>query len=104
MEEELKPYPQKKIGTHLLVTFNANGNGLQPTDFAAKLLGKTSTGHLLFGYSRLPGVQYLEPILSTLAPTVINANTLSVEVQNFGQVPSTKTTLTVYTNKNDHQK
>jgi hypothetical protein len=37
------------------VTFEATGNGIADDNFAAKLIGKTTKGKLLFGYSRLPG-------------------------------------------------
>jgi hypothetical protein len=41
-----------------VVTFDAAGNGVTDDNFAAKLIGKTTDGKLLFGYSRLPGVDY----------------------------------------------
>jgi len=85
-------------GADLIVTFDANENNYPADEFAAKMLGKTSGGKLLFGYARLPGVNFIEPILSPLLP-VINANdnsfTLKVEVQNFGQVASEITQLKV---------
>lgn len=34
------------------------GHGITEENFAAKMLGKTRGGKLLFGYSRLPGVDY----------------------------------------------
>ena len=40
------------------MTFDAAGNGITDDNFAAKLIGKTVRGKLLFGYSRLPGVDY----------------------------------------------
>jgi len=53
-----KPIKSEKSGKHLVVTFDAAGNGLTDDNFAAKLIGKTAKGKLLFGYSRLPGVDY----------------------------------------------
>jgi hypothetical protein len=53
-----KPIGSEKQGDDLVVTFEAFGNGLNDDNFAAKLLGRTSKGGLLFGYSRLPGVDY----------------------------------------------
>lgn len=50
----------EKSGYDLIVTFNGKGNGITADNFAAKLLGKTSEGKLLFAYSRLPEVQYIE--------------------------------------------
>jgi len=62
------------------------------------MIGKTSDGKLLFGYARLPWVNFIEPILSPMLP-VITANDkgfdVSVEVQNFGQVDSKKANLKV---------
>jgi len=81
----------EKAGADLIVTFNGAGNKFPNNEFAAKMIGKTSKGKLLFGYARLPGVNFLEPILSPMLPIITpNANgfNLAVEVQNFGQVDS----------------
>jgi hypothetical protein len=81
----------EKVGADLIVTFNAVGNEYPDDEFAAKMIGKTSKGKLLFGYARLPGVNFLEPILSPLLPVITsygNGFNLAVEVQNFGQVES----------------
>ena len=48
----------EKSGENLLVTFDAAGNGITDDNFAAKLIGKSTKGKLLFGYSRLPGMDY----------------------------------------------
>jgi len=53
-----KPTRSEKSGKDLIVTFDATGNGITDDNFAAKLIGKTAKGKLLFGYSRLPGVDY----------------------------------------------
>ena len=47
-------------------------NGFADHNFAGKLLGRTSDGKLLFGYCRLPWVDYNEPILTLRRPEVIN--------------------------------
>ena len=81
----------KKDGSDLIVTFSGSGNGLTEVNFAAKLLGKTTAGKLFFGYSRLPGVNYLEPLLSTRLPKFKpneNGTSIEIEVENFGQVAS----------------
>ena len=87
----------EKAGADLVVTFS-NTTVFPGNEFAAKMLGKTSNGKLLFGYARLPGVNFIEPILSPLLP-VITANEngfkLAVEVQNFGQVASKTSSLKV---------
>ncbi|NEW81052.1 MAG: hypothetical protein GZ094_01620 [Mariniphaga sp.] len=96
----------EKSGNDLIVTFDAAGNNFPDDEFAAKMLGKTSAGKLLFGYARLPGVEFIEPILSTLLP-VITANdngfNLKLEVQNFGQVTSKKAKLKVTYLKNHNE-
>ena len=81
----------ERAGDDLIVTFDAAGNGITEDNFAAKLLGKTSSGKLLFGYARLPGVNYLEPALSAGPPSIAKKPggfKIAVEVRNFGQVPS----------------
>jgi hypothetical protein len=44
----------EEVGEDLVVTFAAAGNGITDDSFAAKMLGQTSDGRLLFGYARLP--------------------------------------------------
>lgn len=96
----------EKSGADLIVTFDAAGNSFPDDEFAAKMLGKTSDGKLLFGYARLPGVKFIEPLLSPLLP-VITANSsgfnLKVEVQNFGQVASKSAGLKLFFTKGDKE-
>jgi hypothetical protein len=68
------------------------------------LLGKTNEGKLLFGWSRLPGVNYIEPILSARGPRLTQTDEeqqVEVEVQNFGQVTSDQATIKVLLDTND---
>lgn len=44
----------KKSGANLIVTFSGKGNKVGKDDFVLKIIGKTSQGKLLFGYSKLP--------------------------------------------------
>ena len=93
-------------GADLIVTFDAVGNSFPDDEFAAKMLGKTSEGKLLFGYARLPGVKFIEPILSPLLPVITataNGFNLKVEVQNFGQVASKTAGLKVFFTKDDKE-
>ncbi len=53
-----KPVKSEESGKDLIVTFDGADNGITDDNFAAKLIGKTTGGKLLFGYSRLPGVDY----------------------------------------------
>ena len=81
----------EKSGNDLIVTFNGVGNGIPTDEFAAKMLGKTRDGKLLYGYARLPKVNFIEPILSACLPVITAKKegfNLKVEVQNFGQVES----------------
>ncbi|MDZ8120252.1 hypothetical protein [Pontiella agarivorans] len=84
----------EKSGEDLVVFFDGKGNGFNPENFAGKLLGKTTAGNLLFGWSHLPGVTYIEPILSAIPP-VLKATDggalIEVDVSNFGQVASDET-------------
>ena len=88
----------ERSGDDLIVTFDGTGNGITGGNFAAKLLGKTRSGKLLYGYARLPWLDYLEPALSACAPTwkkTKDGFSIAVEVQNFGQVSSNPADLEV---------
>lgn len=92
-------------GKDLVLFFEGQGNGLTDENFAAKLLGKTKEGSLLFGYARLPWLIYDTPILSARKP-VVSENTqggsiLEFEVSNFGEVPSVLTTVDVEIESNN---
>ena len=88
-------------GKDLIITFE-NSNSFPSDEFAAKMIGKTTKGQMVFGYARLPWINFLEPILSPLLP-VIKSNSkgykIDVEVQNFGQVASQKASLQVFYTK-----
>lgn len=45
-------------GRDLILIFEGKGNGLSENNFTAKLLGRNSKGQLLFGYARLPWLNY----------------------------------------------
>ncbi|MDR0536277.1 MAG: glycoside hydrolase family protein [Puniceicoccales bacterium] len=88
----------EKVGADLVVTFDGPASGITPDEFAPKLLGRTVKGGLLYGYARLPGVKYVEPILSSRMP-VADATArdgYSIETQNFGQVASEKAELVIF--------
>ncbi|HUH47101.1 MAG TPA: glycoside hydrolase family protein, partial [Arenibacter sp.] len=89
----------KKNGSDLIITFEGTGNGFTDANFVGKLLGKTSQGNVLFGYARLPWVDFKEPILSTSAPKIEKKGqgyVLRAEVANFGQVPSKGTPIKIH--------
>lgn len=79
----------KNDGKDLIVTFDAKGNGITAEEFAPKLLGKTTSGKLLYGYARLPWISYNDPILSARLPVFASdSQDIHVVVENFGQVAS----------------
>jgi hypothetical protein len=94
----------EKSGNDLIVTFDAAGNGITDDEFALKLIGKTTSGSLLYGYARLPYVDYIEPILSAAAPRFTvrpQSVDVNVDVENFGQVASQETILKLFVVDND---
>jgi len=92
----------ERDGNNALITFEGGGNGITEENFAAKLLGKDSRGNLLFGYSRLPGVNYIEPALSARKPVVApDGSEIEIELQNFGQVSSRESSLLVLLEKGE---
>lgn len=98
-----KPIRTEQSGKNLIVIFDGQGNGITEDEFAPKLLGKKKNGEMLFGYTRLPWVKYIEPILSARKPEVITANgksQIKVVVENFGQVASKQTSVRIVSNVN----
>lgn len=95
----------QKAGNDLVLIFDGAENGFTPENFAGKLLGKTTDGKLLFGYSKLPEISYIEPILSARKPILVkNGKRLEVEVQNFGQVASENSEIRIITETNGKTK
>ncbi|MBI1336291.1 MAG: hypothetical protein GC164_04945 [Phycisphaera sp.] len=47
----------QRDGEDLILTFTGGGHGINESEFAGKLLGKTHAGKLVIGYARLPGYQ-----------------------------------------------
>ncbi|MBZ0258534.1 glycoside hydrolase family protein [bacterium] len=89
--EGCKAVRSEKSGADLIVIFDGADSGITHDDFAAKLLGKTKSGKLLFGFARLPGQTHIESILSARKPAVTKSNDgyrIDIEVQNFGQAAS----------------
>ena len=86
----------ENAGADLIVIFDGQGNGITDDEFAPKLIGRTKSGTLLYGYARLPWMKYVTPILSARLPVFTpsaNGFVMEVEVQNFGETPSAKATL-----------
>jgi hypothetical protein len=88
----------EKAGEDLVVVFEGKGSGITAENFAGKLLGRTSDGKLLFGWARLPEVEYRTPMLSSLSPRFEYTDEgleAYVEVQNFGEAVSEESTVNV---------
>ncbi len=88
----------EKDGTDLVAVFAAKGCGFANHNFAAKLLGRTAAGKVLFGYCRLPWINYSEPVLTVRQPQVAGKGAdrrLKIEVSNHGEVPSGTSALLV---------
>ncbi|NWJ52571.1 MAG: hypothetical protein HXX14_17065 [Bacteroidetes bacterium] len=101
-----KVLKSEKAGKDLVVTFSGNGKAFPEDEFAGKMIGKTTAGKLLFGYARLPWVNYMEPILSARMPVITpndNGFDLKVEVQNFGQVTSQRAKIQIWYTKDGNE-
>lgn len=81
-------------GKDLIVTFEGINHCIDESEFAPKMLGRSCDGKLLFGYVRLPWLSYISEIVSARSP-IVKGNKLSVVVENFGQVVSRPTYLTI---------
>ncbi len=80
-----KPTKTRMSGKDLIVTFSGKGSGITAEEFAPKMIGKDKSGQLLYGYARLPYVDYQPALLSARRPAYDKEQrTLKVEVQNFG--------------------
>ena len=80
-----KVIKSKTDGKDLIVTFNGKGSGITADEFAPKLIGKDAKGNMVFGYARLPYVDYKPAILSARRPRYNKENgTIEVEIQNYG--------------------
>ncbi|MCK5775879.1 MAG: glycoside hydrolase family protein, partial [Bacteroidales bacterium] len=95
----------KQEGDDVIITFHSEGNSITDDNFAAKLLGKTTQGKLLFAYSQLPGVTYIQAALSARKPKFNNKGTaLDIVIENFGQIPSQESTIHIYKIADGEQK
>lgn len=96
----------EKEGNDLILTFDSKACNFSNDEFAAKLLGKTNKGKLIYGYARLPWVTFNEAILSSRFPRFIYASNgykIRLEVQNFGQVSSNNANVQICYIKNDKE-
>ena len=94
-----KPIKVKQEGGDLIVTFSGKGSGIDANEWAPKLIGRSKTGKLLWGYARLQYVNYNPAILSPSA--AYEKDGLQwVVVENFGLTESEPQTITIKNVKN----
>ncbi len=91
-----KALKTRRDGDDLIVVFDGKGSGITPEEFAPKMIGRTRDGSLLYGYARLPYVDYRPALLSACRPQYDKEkNRLSLKVENFGLSPSRPSTVEV---------
>jgi len=79
-------------GKDLILVFEGKGNGLSEANFTGKLLGRDQEGNLLFGYARLPWLDYpdapatVKPAAATVYDTLY--------VSDFGAVANSRQNVT----------
>ncbi len=80
-----KPLETRNSGKDLIVVFDGKGSGITAEEFAPKMIGKDKKGKMLYGYARLPYVDYQPALLSARCPVYDKEKEeIRVEVQNFG--------------------
>lgn len=84
----------RQEGHDLIVTFSGKGSGIDAEEWAPKLIGRNKEGKLLWGYAKLPYVNYQPAVLSASAPRVEKGKEV-VEIGNFGLSASQAQTMTV---------
>jgi len=96
-----KPVRTKKSGKDLIVVFDGKGSGITAEEFAPKLIGRDRAGNMLFGYAKLPYVDYTPPLLSSRLPVYDKeSRKLRVTVENFGLSASKPVTVEISSNGN----
>lgn len=92
-----KPVRARKEGKDLIVVFNGKDSGITSDEFAPKLLGRKRSGEMLFGYARLPYVDYRPALVSARKPVYVkDRGLLEVQVENFGLSASVPVELEVW--------
>ncbi|MFR9522383.1 MAG: glycoside hydrolase family protein [Rikenellaceae bacterium] len=86
-------------GKDLIVYFSGDNHCIGSEEFAPKMIGRNRDGEMIFGYSRLPWVNYQPAILSARKP-FIKGRTIEVIIDNFGITKSKDSFITLgyYTN------
>lgn len=90
-------------GDDLIITFTGKSgeSGITASEFAPKLIGKDKSGKMVYGYARLPYVNYRPAILSARLPKINELNELTeMEVENLGLTASAETDVRIYDSNN----
>ncbi len=96
-----KPLKSYHDGDDLIVVFKGKDSGITTDEFAPKMLGRKTNGELIFGYARLPFVEYETPLLSARRPQYDREQKcLKVTIENFGLIESKPSVIEVRVN--DH--
>ena len=73
-------------------------NGIDANEFAPKLIGKNKKGEMVFGYAKLPYLDYKPAILSSLKPRYNDElKQIEITVENFGLSASKESKLELKT-------
>jgi hypothetical protein len=83
----------RESGSDLILVFEGRGNGLSESNFTAKLLGKDKVGRLLFGYARLPWVDYPDAPATVFAAAG-EAVFDTIRVSDFGALADSRQNVT----------
>jgi len=89
-----KAVKSRKEGDDLIVTFDGRGSGIDAEEWAPKLLGRTVSDDILWGYARLPYVNYRTAVVSPGAAYEKDGAEW-IDVENFGLSDSQPQTIDV---------
>ena len=94
-----KPLRTKVEGRDLIITFSGKGSGITADEWAPKLIGKDAKGEMVFGYARLPYVNYQPALLSARRPRYDKEQgMLRITIDNYGLSASEATEIEVHYN------
>ena len=86
-------------GRDLIITFSGKGSGITADEWAPKLIGKDAKGEMVFGYARLPYVNYQPALLSVRRPRYDKEQgMLRITIDNYGLSASEATEIEVHYN------
>lgn len=85
---------------NLIVTFTgkAGDSGITANEFAPKMIGETNSGDIVYGYAKLPYVNYEPAMVSAMIPNIDDNNYIStVKIDNYGLSTSEEMTVKIMT-------